>query len=53
MTIRAFIAGCSGHELTPDEAAFFREAAPWGFILFRRNVDTPQQVRTLCEALRE
>ena len=31
---RAFIAGCSGLELTPDEAAFLREAAPWGFILF-------------------
>ncbi|WP_230532010.1 beta-N-acetylhexosaminidase [Microvirga roseola] len=53
MTTRAFIAGCSGLELTPDEIAFFREASPWGFILFRRNVDTPQQVRALCEALRE
>jgi beta-N-acetylhexosaminidase len=53
MTIRAFIAGCSGHELTPDENAFFREAAPWGFILFKRNIDTPSQVRALCRALRE
>jgi beta-N-acetylhexosaminidase len=53
MTSRAFIAGCSGHELTPDEIAFFREAAPWGFILFRRNVDTPEQVRALCASLRE
>ncbi len=53
MTIRAFIAGCSGHELSSEEAAFFREAAPWGFILFRRNVDTPRQVRALCDALRD
>ena len=39
MTSRAFIAGCSGFELTPDETAFFRDAKPWGFILFKRNVD--------------
>jgi beta-N-acetylhexosaminidase len=50
---RAFIAGCSGLELTPDEAAFFKEAAPWGFILFRRNIDHPAQVKALCDALRE
>lgn len=53
MTTRAFIAGCSGYELTPDEIAFFREASPWGFILFRRNVENPAQVKALCDALRE
>ncbi|MXQ13277.1 beta-N-acetylhexosaminidase [Microvirga makkahensis] len=53
MKTRAFIAGCSGYELTPDEAAFFKEAAPWGFILFRRNIDNPEQVRALCASLRE
>lgn len=53
MTIRAFIAGCAGPELTPDEAAFFREASPWGFILFRRNVESPAQVKALCASLRE
>jgi len=53
MKTRAFIAGCSGHELTPDEIAFFKEAAPWGFILFRRNIDNPEQVRALCASLRE
>jgi beta-N-acetylhexosaminidase len=50
---RAFIAGCSGTTLTPDEVAFFRDAAPWGFILFKRNIDHPEQVRALCDALRE
>jgi beta-N-acetylhexosaminidase len=50
---RAFIAGCSGTTLTPDEVAFFRDAAPWGFILFKRNIDNPEQVRALCDALRE
>jgi beta-N-acetylhexosaminidase len=50
---RAFIAGSSGTSLTADEVAFFRDAAPWGFILFRRNIDTPEQVRALCAAMRE
>jgi len=52
MTSRAFIAGCSGLALTSGETAFFREAAPWGFILFARNIDTPDQVRALVEQLR-
>ena len=53
MGIKAFIAGCSGHDLTQDEVAFFREQQPWGFILFARNIDNPEQVRTLTNALRE
>jgi beta-N-acetylhexosaminidase len=53
MTTRAFIAGCSGPVVKPEEAAFFRAAEPWGFILFRRNVETPEQVRALTAALRE
>lgn len=51
--IHACILGCAGLELTDAEIAFFREAKPWGFILFRRNVDTPDQVRRLTSALRE
>ena len=52
MTLQAAIFGCSGLVLTPDERAFFREARPWGFILFRRNIETPDQVRALVDALR-
>lgn len=52
MTTRAFIAGCSGLALTPDEIAFYREASPWGFILFKRNIADPGQATALCEALR-
>ena len=48
----AAIYGCSGHRLTEDERAFFAEARPWGFILFRRNIDTPEQVRALTDELR-
>jgi beta-N-acetylhexosaminidase len=49
----AAIFGCSGPDLTPQEAAFFRAVRPWGFILFARNVETPAQVRRLTAALRE
>lgn len=49
----AAIYGCSGPVLTEDERRFFADVRPWGFILFRRNVDTPEQVKTLVGALRE
>ena len=52
MTSKAFIAGCSGLALTPDEKAFFAAEKPWGFILFGRNIDTPDQVRALVDELR-
>ncbi len=48
----AAIYGCAGHVLTEAERAFFAEQRPWGFILFRRNIDTPDQVRALTAALR-
>jgi beta-N-acetylhexosaminidase len=49
----AAIFGCAGPRLGPEEAAFFRDVRPWGFILFKRNVETPDQVRALVGALRE
>ncbi len=52
MTLAA-IFGCSGPVLTAGEAAFFRDVSPFGFILFRRNVESPGQVRALVDALRE
>lgn len=53
MTSRAFISGISGLVLTADERAFMREQRPWGFILFKRNIDTPAQVSQLVKELRE
>ncbi len=53
MTARACILGCAGPVLTSEEAAFFRRVRPWGFILFRRNIETPDQTRALVAALRE
>lgn len=48
----ASILGCSTTSLTDEEAAFFRDIRPWGFILFKRNVESPDQVRRLVDALR-
>lgn len=49
----ATIFGCAGPTLAADEAAFFRDADPFGFILFARNVETPVQVLRLTSALRD
>lgn len=49
----ATILGCLGPDLSADEAAFFRDADPWGFILFARNVESPAQLRRLTADLRE
>lgn len=53
MAVGAFICGCSGFVLTPDEIAFLRDSDPWGFILFKRNIDRPGQVRALASSLRD
>ncbi len=50
---RAFICGCAGFSLTRDEKAFLRDARPWGAILFKRNVASPEQVRALTSEIRE
>jgi beta-N-acetylhexosaminidase len=49
---RAVIFGCAGPDLSADERAFFRDADPLGFILFARNVDTPERTRRLVDDLR-
>lgn len=53
MAISSAIFGCSGHTLTKSERSFFRDVNPWGFIVFKRNIDTPDQVRKLVDALRD
>jgi len=47
------IYGCAGTSLSATEKAFFREARPWGFILFARNISDSEQVRALVAELRE
>ena len=53
MSTRAFITGVSGTELTAAEREFIRAERPWGFILFKRNIADPEQVRALTAALRD
>jgi beta-N-acetylhexosaminidase len=53
MNTRAFITGISGPELSLAEREFIRSERPWGFILFKRNVDAPAQVARLVAELRE
>src|SRR3954471_2869327 len=52
MSTRAFITGVSGTELTAAEREFIRSERPWGFILFKRNVETRAQVAALVAELR-
>lgn len=47
------IFGFAGVELTADERALFRDADPAGYILFKRNIDHPDQVRALTDSLRD
>ena len=44
--------GVSGPELTPEEAALYRELQPGGFILFTRNLINAGQTRQLTDELR-
>ncbi len=53
MTARAFITGLGGLNVSANERAFIREARPWGLIIFKRNVNTPEQVTTLISSFRE
>ena len=53
MALSATVLGCGGADLSASEVAFFRDAAPWGFILFARNVETPDQLRRLTGDLRD
>ena len=53
MRYGATILDASGLRLTAQEKALFRAVKPFGFILFARNIDTPDQVRALCDELRE
>src|SRR5256714_10511984 len=50
---KALITDVTGLAIAPQERAFLRDADPWGFILFKRNIGTPEQVRALVESMRE
>lgn len=46
------IYGIAGERLNPEERAFFRDADPAGYILFKRNCAAKDQLRRLTDDLR-
>jgi beta-N-acetylhexosaminidase len=52
MTISAFISGCAATSLSPVEMKFFAKTNPWGLILFKRNCDSPDQIKSLNQQFR-
>ncbi|PCJ06112.1 MAG: beta-N-acetylhexosaminidase [Rhodobacteraceae bacterium] len=53
MRFGATILDAEGLRLTAEEVALFRDTNPFGFILFGRNVKTPDQIRALCGDFRD
>jgi beta-N-acetylhexosaminidase len=51
--MQAAIYGVEAFELTSSERDFFRDAEPAGFILFKRNCDTRDQVLRLTDSFRD
>lgn len=49
---QATIFSCQGPVLLPEEAAFFKDIQPLGFILFERNCKNRDQVKKLIEDLK-
>jgi beta-N-acetylhexosaminidase len=47
------LVGVPGAELDSESARLFRQIQPGGFILFGRNIKTPQQLRKLIDDLRD
>ena len=53
MNFGATILDAEGLRLSVEEKAFFRDVDPFGFILFARNLERPDQIRALCDDFRE
>ena len=53
VAVNAAIFGCAGLALTEAERRLFAAVNPLGFIVFARNIDTPEQVRALVAEFRE
>lgn len=47
------LSGVPGPELDPDSARRFKKLQPGGFILFGRNIQSPEQLRKLIDDLRD
>lgn len=53
MSVKPVIFGCSGKALTQDEKDFFHKSIPWGIILFKRNIENPNQLKDLTASIRD
>ncbi len=53
MSQTAVIFGCAGTELSAEERVFFKDADPYGYILFKRNCSAPDQIKALTDSFRE
>src|SRR5499426_889571 len=53
MAARAFITGLAGVSITASERSFLRDSQPWGLIIFKRNVSTPDQLAELTRSFRD
>jgi len=53
MSAQCLIVGLKGLELTTEEESLFRELEPAGYILFSRNLNSPEQIRALTDSLRD
>ncbi|HTK58446.1 MAG TPA: beta-N-acetylhexosaminidase [Sphingomicrobium sp.] len=51
--MQAAIYGLSGTGLLAEERDFFRDSKPAGYILFKRNIASREQLRSLTDSLRE
>lgn len=51
--MRAFVCGCRGLTLSGEERRFLTDNAPYGVILFKRNVESPEQLRALVADIRD
>ena len=49
---RPVIQDCDGLTLTADEKSLFRDMDPFGFILFARNCQSPEQLKNLTDEMR-
>ena len=52
MAIRAYISGCASVALNDAETKFFAKTMPWGLILFKRNCESPEQLKALTSQFR-
>jgi beta-N-acetylhexosaminidase len=50
--MKPVIFGLSGAQISNEERAFFRDADPAGYILFKRNIENRTQLRALTDDLR-